>query len=422
MEESELERGALMRHYTKVRGRSQALCTSLEPEDHQLQAMPDVSPPKWHLAHTTWFFETFVLSAYRPDREPFDPAFGFLFNSYYESEGARQPRPLRGLLSRPTIERVWAWREAIDDQMEAFASEVPDRVWEQAAPRILLGLHHEQQHQELLATDIKYNLGTQPTRPVWQARTLPQPDRPTVLQRWHAIEGGVVEIGHGGDGFAFDNETPRHQVLLRPFQLAHRLVTEGEYRSFIEDGGYDTHSLWLSDGWAWLKEHGVDAPLYWRRHEGGWRVYTLHGERALEPSVPVTHISAYEAAAFAAWAGARLPTEAEWEHAAAALGGVEERPEFAPLHPRPVPDGDHALQQLTGECWQWTRSSYLPYPGYRPLPGALGEYNGKFMSGQWVLRGGSCATPPGHARLSYRNFFYPHQRWQFTGIRLARDL
>jgi ergothioneine biosynthesis protein EgtB len=413
----------------EVRAVTEALCASLEIEDHMLQAMPDASPAKWHLAHVTWFFETFLLQPFHVrDGRPytvFHPEFCYLFNSYYEAVGARQPRARRSMLSRPTLADVHAYRAHVDRCMvELLDAGSSDE--DEVARRTLLGLHHEQQHQELLATDIKYNLGTQPLRPAWRpVEAAPVAD--AVPLAWVPFSGGQVEIGHDGHGFCFDNELPRHVVIVPRFELASRLVSNAEYLAFMEAGGYRDPSLWLADGWAWVQAESVTHPLYWREREGDWESYTLHGVRPLAPHEPVCHVSAYEADAYARWAGARLPTEFEWEHAASSVCDTFTVSEDAEcdmldmrwLHPRGA--RGEGLTQMNGVAWSWTRSAYLPYPGYRTLPGALGEYNGKFMSSQWVLRGGSCATPRGHLRLTYRNFFYPSQRWQFTGIRLAKN-
>ncbi|RYY93509.1 MAG: ergothioneine biosynthesis protein EgtB, partial [Comamonadaceae bacterium] len=377
-------------------------------EDQCVQSMPDASPTKWHQAHTTWFFETVVLAAHDPAHQPFDPAYGRLFNSYYESLGPRHPRPQRGLLTRPSLEAVQAYRAHVDAAMQAFIASADDPTWAAAAPLVELGLQHEQQHQELIATDILHAFSCNPLLPAWQPQDAPalRLAQAAAPLRWLAHPGGTVAVGHAGEGFAFDNETPRHQVLLRPFELADRLVTCGEYLAFIEDGGYRTAALWLSDGWAAVQAQGWQAPAHWlapgdpRAPSDDWQVYGPAGVRRLDAAAPVTHLSFYEAAAYAEWAGARLPTEAEWEAMADAPG----------------------LTQATGQAWQWTRSSYDPYPGFRPLPGAVGEYNGKFMVGQLVLRGGSAYTPPGHARTTYRNFFPPGARWQCSGLRLAREV
>ena len=403
--------------YRAVRDATAALAAPLSPEDCALQSMPDASPVKWHLAHTTWFFETFVLERAEPGFRPHHPAFRFLFNSYYNAVGPQYSRPHRGLLSRPSLDDVLAYRAAVDARVIAWlAAGAP-------APELLavleLGLHHEQQHQELILTDVKHLFGTSPLRPAY--RELAPPPRTEVAPlRFVGFEEGLRELGHAGPGFAFDNESPRHRVFVPAFALASRLVTNGEYLAFIEDGGYARPELWLSDGLAWLGAEGVGAPLYWERVAGAWTALTLGGVRALRPEEPVVHVSFYEAAAYAAWAGARLPTEAEWEVAAAAATVEGNFVESGRLHPAPAP-AVPGLAQLFGDAWEWTRSDYAPYPGYAPGPGALGEYNGKFMCNQRVLRGGSCATPASHVRATYRNFFPPTARWQFTSIRLARD-
>ena len=386
--------------------------------------MPDASPAKWHLAHTTWFFETFILAG-RADYKPFDERFGYLFNSYYEALGPRQPRPNRGLMTRPSAETVMAYRHHVDRAMERFlGSGTPD-----AATRklIVLGFAHEEQHQELLLTDILHLFGQNPLKPGYN-RALSLADTGgagEVGPRFVAFDGGVVEIGRAVDGeddFAFDNEGPRHQVLLRPYRLADRLTTNGEWLEFMADGGYRRAEFWLSDGWAMVQAENWDAPLYWHETpEGGWTSLTLAGVHPIERDAPVTHISFYEADAYARWRGLRLPTEAEWEHAAAGLPVVGNFSGGDVLHPRPAPKGREGLRQMFGDCWEWTASPYAPYPGFNPAPGAVGEYNGKFMINQMVLRGGSCVTPQGHVRATYRNFFHPHQRWQFSGLRLASD-
>jgi ergothioneine biosynthesis protein EgtB len=394
--------------YAAVRADSLQLAASLSHEDQCVQSMPDASPTKWHLAHTSWFFEAVVLGPHAPDYRPFDPAFAHLFNSYYESLGPRHPRPQRGLLTRPSLAEVHAYRAHVDAAMQAFIAESGDAAWAAAGPLVELGLQHEQQHQELIATDILHAFSCNPLLPAWQPQDAPalRLASPEPLLHWLVHPGGTVEVGHAGPGFAFDNEMPRHPVLLQPFELAHRLVTCGEYLQFVEDGGYARASLWLSDGWAAVQAQGWTAPAYWlapgdaHARPDGWQVFGPVGARPLDPAAPVTHLSFYEAAAYAEWAGARLPTEFEWEAMWDAPG----------------------IAQMTGHAWQWTRSSYDPYPGFRPLAGAVGEYNGKFMVGQLVLRGGSAFTPPGHARPTYRNFFPPAARWQCSGLRLARGL
>ncbi|WP_119419208.1 ergothioneine biosynthesis protein EgtB [Desertibaculum subflavum] len=410
------DRALLAERYAAVRNTSMALTVGLAPEDQVIQTMPDVSPTKWHLAHTTWFLETFLLTPFAPGYEVFDPSFGYLFNSYYEAIGERHPRPARGLLSRPTVGEVGRYRAAVDEAMQAWLGGVDAPRFAAAAPILEIGLHHEQQHQELLLTDIKHVLAQNPVMPAYRAAAPAK--RPQLgLDGWWDHEGGLVEIGHAGAGFAFDNESPRHRQYLPPFRLARRLVTAGQYLDFIRDGGYRRPELWLSDGWAAIKERGWAAPLYWIETEGGaYDLLTLNGRRPLDPSEPVVHVSFYEAEAFANWTGFRLPMEAEWEVVAA---GRQVAGNFLDAgHYHPTGEGGH----LYGDAWVWTRSAYQPYPGYRAAEGALGEYNGKFMSGQMVLRGGSCATPDGHVRATYRNFFPPDARWQFSGIRLAADV
>ncbi len=402
--------------YSAVRALTEELAAPLSPEDQQVQSMPDVSPTKWHRAHTTWFFETFVCSPHVAGYEVYDPAFGFLFNSYYEAVGPRFTRAERGLLSRPGAAEIAAYRGYVDAAMVA-ALEVglPPEVLD----LVELGLHHEQQHQELVLMDIKHVLGTNPLRPAYRPCSILLPRAPATAT-WTAHDGGLVEIGHEGTGFAFDNESPRHRVHLEPYELADRLVTNGEWSAFISDGGYHRPELWLSDGWATVQAQGWSAPLYWEEADDEWHLATLGGLRAVAPDDPVCHVSYYEADAFARWAGARLPTESEWEAAAATMpinGGFLD---LEVLHPRAA-EGT-VLGDLFGQVWQWTASSYSPYPGFRPAPGAVGEYNGKFMVNQQVLRGGSCVTPVNHVRASYRNFFPPASRWVFSGLRLARGV
>jgi ergothioneine biosynthesis protein EgtB len=386
---------ARLGRYRAVRAHTEALAAALTPEDQCVQSMPDASPAKWHRAHTTWFFEQFVLIPRMPEYRPFDQRFAYLFNSYYEMVGSRHPRPQRGLLTRPNGAEVAAYRAHVDEAMERLlTADLPGHL----AALIELGVQHEQQHQELLLTDILHAFAQNPLAPAacpgWQEDAgVPGPTRMI------ALPGGMTEIGHAGGGFAFDNEGPRHAVHLQPFRIADRLVRNSEWLAFVEDGGYRTPTLWMSDGWDTCRIQGWEAPLYWRRNDGGWQQMGLGGLALLESAAPVRHVSWYEADAFTRWTGARLPAEAEWEVASA----------------------DPGLREATGHVWQWTASAYRPYPGFRLPEGAVGEYNGKFMVNQMVLRGGSLATPSGHARPSYRNFFHPDRRWQFSGLRLARD-
>jgi ergothioneine biosynthesis protein EgtB len=395
------------RHFAQVRARSLALAQPLSAEDQCVQSMPDASPTKWHLAHTSWFFEAVVLAPHVSGHLPFDPRYFYLFNSYYEALGSRHPRPLRGLLTRPSLADVHRYRAHVDAGIERFIATADAQTWAAAEPLLMLGLQHEQQHQELILTDLLHALSCNPLLPAYR-----EPEAPALrlagdaaAPQWLAGPQGPVQIGHQGEGFAFDNEGPRHTVWLQPYRIADRLVSCGEFADFIADGGYRTPGLWLSDGWALAQAQGWQAPAYWlapgdaRAPADDWQVFGLDGVRPLDPQAPVSQLSFYEAAAYAQWAGARLPTEAEWE-AACGLAGI---------------------RQMTGHVWQWTRSSYDPYPGFQPWAGAIAEYNGKFMVGQVVLRGSSSATPPGHARPTYRNFFPPAARWQFSGLRLAKD-
>ncbi len=428
------ERTDLRARYDAVRAFTEALCAPLAPEDCVVQSMPDASPTKWHLAHTSWFFETFVLREAGP-YEPFDPRYGFLFNSYYVSAGERYSRPRRGLLTRPTVEETYRYREHVDARMRALLDEIAAGEHGSLAFTIEVGLHHEQQHQELILTDIKHALAQNPLRPaMWPPApsAAPAPPAPADEAALASYPEGVRWIGHGGGDFAFDNEAPRHRTFAHAFSLAARPVTCGEYLAFIEDGGYTRPELWLSAGFDAATQGGWTAPLYWERRDGRFRVFTLRGVRDLDPAEPVCHVSHYEADAYARWAGARLPTEAEWE--IAALAALARAPEAAAggafaddgrYHPAPVPRapagaGAHPAR-LLGDVWEWTASAYTPYPGFSPWAGSLGEYNGKFMSGQMVLRGGSCFTPRDHIRPTYRNFFPPDARWQMSGIRLARS-
>ena len=407
--------------YAAVRQLSETLCQPLVIEDYGVQSMADVSPPKWHLAHTTWFFETFLLVPSLADYTVFHPGYGYLFNSYYEAVGSRHPRPQRGLISRPTVADIYQYRAYVDEAMNRLIQQRGQKP--EIAALITLGLHHEQQHQELILTDLKYNLAVNPLYPAYR-EDLVQSDRTAPALDFVDFAGGLYDIGDQASGqtfdqFSFDNEGPRHRVYLNDFALANRPVTNGEYLEFIADGGYRTAAHWLSEGWATVQREGWQAPLYWQQQGQDWWVITLGGLRPLNLNEPVTHISYFEADAYAQWRGYRLPTEAEWEVAAATVPIQGNLLMGDALHPQPA-QGDGPLHQLYGDTWEWTQSAYLPYPGFRTAPGAVGEYNGKFMCNQMVLRGGSCVTPPGHIRPSYRNFFPPNARWQFSGIRLAR--
>ena len=407
---------ALASRYAAVRDLSVALVAPLSDADATVQSMEDASPAKWHLAHTTWFFETFVLRDFVSGYTLHDQRFPFLFNSYYEAEGRRHSRARRGMVTRPSLDEVLTYRAAVDAALAAALPTLP----EEARELVRLGCHHEEQHQELLLTDILHLFSENPIEPaIWPgARKVPvaMPD----AMGWIEHSGGVVEIGHDRPQFAFDCEGPRHSTLLHPHAIADRTVTNGEWAAFIADGGYAEPRHWLSDGWAWVQREGISAPLYWEQRNGAWTRFGLDGRRPIDPAAPVTHVSFFEADAYAGWAGARLPTEMEWEAAAAGYDpdGGNQLDAAGPVEPRPSAGGP----AFFGDVWEWTGSAYRPYPGFRAAEGAVGEYNGKFMSGQFVLRGGSCATPRGHARASYRNFFYPHQRWQFTGVRLAKDV
>lgn len=404
---------SLLARYRRVRAHTDALVEGLSAEDCQLQSMPDASPLKWHLAHTSWFFETFVLEQALPGYRPFDPSFRVLFNSYYVGVGARHPRPQRGLLSRPSLEQVKSYRRAIDEHMMRWLErDDPAPHW---LALVELGLQHEQQHQELILTDLKHHFGCNPLAPAWRPRPPLAVSAPCAAEAVE-IEGGLVEIGHGGPAFAFDNELPRHRVWLEPFRLASRLVTNAEYQAFIDDGGYRRPELWLAEGWDVCQREDWQAPLYWR---ADGTLYSLHGITQRLPHEPVCHVSYYEADAYARWAGARLPTEAEWEWVVGSRQPVPGTLLTDAMHCHPQPARENGLAQMLGDCWEWTGSAYLPYPGFRPAEGAVGEYNGKFMINQMVLRGGSCATPLEHIRATYRNFFPAHARWQFSGIRLA---
>ncbi|MBL6959042.1 MAG: ergothioneine biosynthesis protein EgtB [Rhodospirillales bacterium] len=421
------DRAACLDAYRRVRRQSEDLAGNLTPEDQTAQSMPDASPAKWHLGHTSWFFDAFLLVPNLGGYEAFDETYYYLFNSYYELAGERHPRPQRGLLTRPPVDEIARYRRHVDDAMARLIDTASEDLWAEIAPLVELGLNHEQQHQELLLTDILHLFSLNPLKPAFQPYR-PAPARQTAELGWAEFEGGLMETGHGGTGFAYDNEGPRHRVWLEPFRLASRTVTNGDWKQFMADGGYDDPLLWLADGWATVLAEGWQAPLYWREDEeseGGWTQMTLNGPQPVLDIDPVCHVSAYEAAAYAAWAGKRLPTEAEWEVASMGLENALEPSGntlgsglLRPVAPFEATDG---LQQMFGDVWEWTGSAYSPYPGFTPPPGAVGEYNGKFMANQLVLKGGSCATPDGHVRATYRNFFYPHQRWQFFGLRLAED-
>ncbi len=408
----------LPERYRRIRAATESLCAPLSAEDMCIQTMDDVSPGKWHLAHTSWFFETVLLKPHLHGYTEFHPQYAYLFNSYYETFGERHARPYRGILSRPSVEDIYAYRAHVDEHMERLL----DRADNEVTRLTDIGLNHEQQHQELMLTDIKHVLGSNPLWPAYIEQT-PEPGEP-LLMGWLEEPEGIREIGHTGEAFAYDNETPRHRVWLDAYAIADRPITNAEYLEFMADGGYTTATLWLSDAWDVVQREQWQAPLYWQNRDDQWWHYTLQGARPVQPHEPVTHLSFYEADAYARWAGARLPTEAEWEVAASEHAIVGDFVEAGRHHPQGLsnqaPGSGSAF--LFGGVWEWTASAYSPYPGYQTPEGALGEYNAKFMCNQLILRGGSCATPQDHIRATYRNFFYPQQRWQFTGLRLARDL
>ena len=412
---------ALREKYRQVRAQTESLCRPLLDEDYVIQTGAHVSPPKWHLAHTSWFFERFLLEPHLPGYQVFDPHYAYLFNSYYEQMGGFHPREQRGWLSRPPLADVWHYRAHVDDGMLAVFAEMSAADHADLAARIQLGCNHEQQHQELLLMDIKHNFAVNPMRPVYQTAPSRTVGAGEALH-WVELEGGLTSIGHGNGAFAFDNEMPRHSIFLRPYRLASRLVTNGEYMEFIKSGGYERAHHWLSDGWRSARDQQWGAPLYWERIEGQWWHMTLAGMRPVEEKEPVCHVSFYEADAYARWAGKRLPSEMEWEYATRGQAVTGNFLESGRYHPVAAEGGGDALIQLFGDVWEWTCSAYAPYPGYRAPNGAIGEYNGKFMCNQLVLRGGACVTPRAHIRASYRNFFYPADRWQFSGIRLADEV
>lgn len=421
-------RALLRDDYQRVRADTEALCASLVVEDYGVQTMPDVSPAKWHIAHTSWFFETFLLLPHLRDYRVFHPAFDYLFNSYYVTHGTPYPRPQRGLLSRPTVAEVYDYRHAVDAAMLSLIDNAPETLWSTLQPLITLGLNHEQQHQELLLTDLKHIFAHNPLRPAYR-NDLPKPAsaRGDVAVKYIGFAGGVQQIGYEGDGFAYDNELPRHRVWLEDFALASRPVSNRDYIAFIDDGGYREPRWWLSEGWSTVQAEGWQAPLYWEQRDGEWWHMTLGGMYPVDLDAPVCHVSHYEADAYASWAGKRLPSEAEWEHVAQlklvaddtllVQSNLRDAGHLQPVASR----SDDDVNQLFGDVWEWTASPYTAYPGFRIADGPVGEYNGKFMSGQIVLRGGSCVTPVDHIRSTYRNFFYPKDRWQFSGIRLAED-
>ena len=417
----QLGRDSLLKSYKKVRSFSHKLAKPLSTEDYVVQSMPDVSPTKWHLAHTSWFFEEFVLSKTVKKYRSLHPQYNFLFNSYYVQVGERHSRPKRGLISRPTVDEVYEYREYVDKNMLKLFKNLGDKEFAKIAPVIEIGIHHEQQHQELIVTDIKHVLSENPLFPVYKKPAEKGKNKRSKSSSWVDFDGGLYSIGNGGDKFGYDNEFPVHKTYIEPFSLASRLVTNGEYIEFINDGGYSKAELWLSDGWNAVSTNNWNAPLYWMSNGKGHEHFSLGGLLKIDPDEPVCHLSFYEAEAFARWAGARLPSEFEWEVASAGLrvnGNFVEDGNFKPVA---AAENNGGLSQMYGDLWEWTRSPYSPYPGYNPPPGALGEYNGKFMCNQMVLRGGSCATSKTHIRNSYRNFFPPDSRWQFMGLRLAKD-
>jgi ergothioneine biosynthesis protein EgtB len=405
-------------YFNRVRHDSGSLCAPLEIEDYGIQTMPEVSPPKWHLAHTSWFFETMLLKPFLAGYRPYHPKYAELFNSYYDTIGSYHPRPQRGLLSRPTVKEVYQYRTYVDEHISTLLSRNNHPQWPEILRRMIIGVNHEQQHQELMLTDIKHIFAYNPLRPAY--RELSQPRDKATAMEWISIQGGIRSIGFDGKGFAYDNEGPRHKVYLNDYCLASRPISNAQFMEFIEDGGYQRPDYWLSDAWQKILQKRWQAPLYWEQRDGEWWTMTLSGMQLVDRHAPVCHVSYYEAAAYARWCGARLPTEAEWENATTELPIKGNFRDNQLLLPAAAPS-DGNLTQMFGDVWEWTQSPYTPYPGYSAESGPLGEYNGKFMSSQMVLRGGSCATPLDHIRPTYRNFFYPAERWQFCGFRLARD-
>lgn len=420
----------LAQEFEHVRRQSELFCEPLQLEDYALQAAPETSPPKWHLAHTTWFFETFVLKPFKNDFKPWHVQFEQLFNSYYNGVGEQFPRAQRGLLSRPLVDEILSYRQAVNHQILRLLDEGDHPQRDTVLARIELGIHHEYQHQELFFTDLKYSFSCNPLSPAYVPLSAERKASPTIPLSWREYEGGPVQSGHAGEDFCFDNETPRHRHFVEPFALGNRLITNREYLAFMQDGGYQRPEFWLADGWTRVEQEGWKTPLYWQEIEADYHEYTLYGLLPLALEQPVCHLSAYEADAFARWAGARLPTEFEWESAAQALPVDGQFMEAGAYHPQtasaPLPsvlsEASQTLHQIFGTLWEWTSSGYSPYPGFQPASGAIGEYNGKFMCNQLVLRGGSCVSAQRQLRASYRNFFYPPDRWQFTGLRLAKSL
>lgn len=419
-EDQQTDAKYIRRMFSSARQATMDLCSPLERDDYMVQSTADASPPKWHLGHTTWFFDNFILKEYQKDYSPVDPNYGFVFNSYYETVGTYVPKPARATISRPSLEKVLEYRELTENSILALIEDESSEDHQDILYRALLGINHEQQHQELLLMDIKMNFHASTFKPAYTAKSRTS-QRPGQVE-WLSFDPGIQPIGHDGKGFSFDNETPRHRELIHPFSLADRPVTNGEYLKFIQDGGYRRPELWLSSGWAWRLENGIEHPLYWEKDGDSYSFFTLSGLKSLDLLEPVSHVSYYEADAFARWSECRLPTEAQWEYAAGGNKSAFQSNHLELGHFRPVmlEDSGGPLRGM-GNTWEWTSSSYLPYPGFRPLPGSLGEYNGKFMSGQMVLKGASYGTPNGHSRKSYRNFYHPASQWQFSGIRLARD-
>jgi ergothioneine biosynthesis protein EgtB len=416
-----LSRDSLLKSYNKVRAFSRKLAKPLTREDYVVQSMPDVSPTKWHLAHTSWFFEAFILSKTEKKYKSLHPQYNFLFNSYYVQVGERHSRPKRGLISRPTVDEVYEYREYVDKNMNKVLKNLDDKKFAKIAKVIEIGIHHEQQHQELIVTDIKHVLSENPLYPTYKKSAGKKGKKKISSAGWINFDGGIYTIGNEGDNFGYDNEFPPHKTYLEPFSLSSRLVTNGEYLEFLNDGGYSKPELWLSDGWNTVSSNDWKSPLYWIKKGGRWHHFSLGGLKELDLSQPVCHISFYEAEAFSRWAGARLPSEFEWEIASKDIKIAGNFVDNGNFHPVSTESGNSNLSQMYGDVWEWTRSPYLSYPGYETPPGALGEYNGKFMCNQMVLRGGSCATSKSHIRNSYRNFFPPDARWQFMGLRLSKD-